>query len=735
MKSESTSSSLSRRSVLSKGAMAFGGVQFLNFPIFGQDAPSNRLNLVGIGIGGMGRGNLRQCSKENIAVLCDVDEKYSARTRGSYPHAKFYTDYREMLDSETDLDGAVIATPDHTHALITQAVMDKGLHVYTQKPLTHTVHEARVLTDLAAEKTEIQTQMGNQGRSSDNMRRLKEWIDAGAIGNVTEVHAWTDRPVGGQSYSTFPLDGRPAETPEVPDLFDWDLWLGPAPERPYHPIYHPGTWRGFYDFGTGPLGDMGCHILDPAFYALDLGAPTTVEATSTHWEEAISSETYPRATRVRYQFPARDGKTPVTINWSDGRLLPFRPKALGNDVQLPASGALLIGDEGVILHGSHGAHALTLFPENRAKELPRQRTGADHSPCRGFPRGGLDPRLQGRQARQFGVFLRRRPDRNGPARRARHPRPQPAARMGSGSDDLRRSRRSQQVDPPALPRRLDSSRLVHFTLYRIRSIRLEGQVPPCPRTCSDVRKTEPRPVNSDFADDSFSGRKRRERQRSTIRTGRAGISRTSQHRRNTKTSMPLVDPLPADSDAEIAELARFFNETLGFTPNSVLTMQHRPAIARAFIGLNMAVMENRGRVTSALKRLLGYVASQAAGCRYCQAHTIRAAERYGAEREQLENIWQYRSHPAFSEAERAALDLAAAAATVPNAVDNALEQRLREHWDEGEIVEILGVISLFGYLNRWNDSMATTLERGAEQSGADWLSDTGWQAGKHGDDG
>jgi uncharacterized peroxidase-related enzyme len=197
-------------------------------------------------------------------------------------------------------------------------------------------------------------------------------------------------------------------------------------------------------------------------------------------------------------------------------------------------------------------------------------------------------------------------------------------------------------------------------------------------------------------------------------------------------AMPLVDPLPADSNPEVAELARFFNETLGFTPNSVLTMQHRPAIASAFIELNKAVMENRGRVTSALKRLLGFVASHAAGCRYCQAHTIRAADRYGAERQQLENIWQYRSHPAFSEAERAALDLAAAAATVPNDVDETLAQRLRNGWDEGEIVEILGVISLFGYLNRWNDSMATTLEGDAEQSGREWLSREGWDRGKHG---
>lgn len=195
--------------------------------------------------------------------------------------------------------------------------------------------------------------------------------------------------------------------------------------------------------------------------------------------------------------------------------------------------------------------------------------------------------------------------------------------------------------------------------------------------------------------------------------------------------MPMVEPLSPDHDEEVRELANFFNETLGFCPNSVLTMQRRPKIARAFIQLNMAVMENQGRVTSALKRLIAYVSSHATGCRYCQAHTIRAAERYGANDEQMENVWSYQTHPAFSEAERAALDLAIAASSVPNAVDEALQARMREHWDEGEIVEILGVIALFGYLNRWNDSMATTLEEGAIESGQQWLAAEGWEVGKH----
>lgn len=195
--------------------------------------------------------------------------------------------------------------------------------------------------------------------------------------------------------------------------------------------------------------------------------------------------------------------------------------------------------------------------------------------------------------------------------------------------------------------------------------------------------------------------------------------------------MPLIAPLPADHNAEVAELAKFFNETLGFCPNSVLTMQRRPAIAKAFIQLNKAVMDNKGRVTSDLKRLVGYLASMTAGCQYCQAHTIRAAERYGAGTDKMEHIWEYRTHPAFNEAERAALNFAVAASAVPNSVDDAIAHNLHQHWDEGEIVEILGVIALFGYLNRWNDSMGTSLEIPALESGRQYLGGKGWTGGKH----
>ncbi|WP_127140278.1 carboxymuconolactone decarboxylase family protein [Flagellimonas marinaquae] len=195
--------------------------------------------------------------------------------------------------------------------------------------------------------------------------------------------------------------------------------------------------------------------------------------------------------------------------------------------------------------------------------------------------------------------------------------------------------------------------------------------------------------------------------------------------------MALVDPLSPDHDIETKQLAEFFNETLGFCPNSVLTMQHRPAISKAFINLNKAVMANEGRVTSALKRMIAWVSSNATGCRYCQAHAIRAAERYGAEQEQLENIWEYRTHSAFSEAERAALDFALAASQVPNTVNADIKKRLHQHWNDGEIVEMMGVISLFGYLNRWNDSMGTNIEEGAVESAEKYLGEVGWEKGKH----
>jgi predicted dehydrogenase len=338
--------------------------------LFGREAPSNKLNIAGIGIGGMGGSNLKACEGENIVALCDVDTAYAAKTIALYPKARFYQDYRELLAKEKDVDAVVIATPDHTHAVITIAALQAGKHVYCQKPLTHTIVEARKVRD-AARRTKVQTQMGNQGQSYESIRVLKEWLDDGAIGQVTEVHAWTDRPVGGDPWSDFVQMGMPKGTPPVPESLDWDLWLGPVPFRPYHPEYHPTKWRAWQAFGSGALGDMGCHIIDPAFWALELGPPRTIEATSTTFEPEVAEQTFPRASIVRYEFPARGLRPPVRLTWYDGRLLPPIPPELEPDRKLPGSGALLIGDKGTILHGSHGADGVRLIPEARMKAYQR----------------------------------------------------------------------------------------------------------------------------------------------------------------------------------------------------------------------------------------------------------------------------------------------------------------------------------------------------------------------------
>ncbi|MHC4087726.1 MAG: Gfo/Idh/MocA family protein [Planctomycetota bacterium] len=357
---------ISRRKFLSNSALAAFSFHYVPSRLLGADAPSNKLNIAGIGVGGMGGSNLRQCERENIVALCDVDSKYAGGTIKRYPKAKVYKDYRVMFDKQKDIDAVVIATPDHTHAVITMAAMERGKHVYCQKPLTHTVYEARKITE-AARKYKVQTQMGNQGHSSEHIRLLKEWLADGAIGDVTEVHAWTDRPVGGHVWSNFAVRARPKDTPPVPKTLDWDLWLGPVAYRPYHPEYHPTKWRAWLDFGTGALGDMGCHIIDPAFWGLDLGSPESIQATSTHWQKEVSSETFPRASIVRFKFPARGKRPPVKLTW----LLPPIPDALEKGRKLPGSGALIIGDKGCMMHGSHGAGGMRIIPETKMQEYKR----------------------------------------------------------------------------------------------------------------------------------------------------------------------------------------------------------------------------------------------------------------------------------------------------------------------------------------------------------------------------
>lgn len=335
----------------------------------GYTSPSDKLNIAGIGVRkwGMGSGNLSQCESENIVALCDVDYKSSIPTFNKYPKAKVYKDFRIMLENQTDIDAVVVATPDHNHAVITMMAMKMGKHVYCQKPLTHTVYEARVITE-AARKYKVQTQMGNQGRSSDEIRKLKEWVDDGAIGPVRELYAWTDRPIGGNAWDTFAVKAKSEEQPPIPDGLDWDLWLGPAKYRDYHPDYHPLTWRAWIDFGTGSMGDMGCHILDPAFYALELGAPSEIQATSTHYIPEIESQTYPSASIVRMKFPKRGNHPELKLTWSDGRIQPPVPDEFANGEKFTLSGAMLIGDNGKITHDSHGASGVKIIPEEKMLE-------------------------------------------------------------------------------------------------------------------------------------------------------------------------------------------------------------------------------------------------------------------------------------------------------------------------------------------------------------------------------
>jgi len=360
---------LSRRRFLAKSTTAAAAaVSFTIVPssVLGADAPSNKLNIAAIGVGGMGPGNIRGCQEEKIIALCDCDTVHW-RMLKKFPKAKVYKDYRAMFDNEKGIDAVIVATPDHTHAVITMEAMQRGKHVYCQKPLTHTIYEARKIAE-AAKKYKVVTQMGNQGHSSIQTRMLKEWLEDGAIGDVKEVYGWTDRPAGGDPWSDFAIKARSKDTPPIPRSMKWDLWLGPAAYRPYHPDYHPGKWRAWLDFGTGALGDMGCHILDPAFWALDLGAPESVQATSTHWQEEVGSETFPRASIVRFQFPARGKRPPVKLTWFDGRLLPPVPRGFEAGRRFPASGAFLVGDKGTIMHGSHGASGMRIVPEVQMRE-------------------------------------------------------------------------------------------------------------------------------------------------------------------------------------------------------------------------------------------------------------------------------------------------------------------------------------------------------------------------------
>jgi predicted dehydrogenase len=325
----------------------------------GDAAPSEKVNIAGVGIGGQGGHDINQLASQNIVALCDVDWQRAGGMFNHYPNAKRYKDFREMLDKEDkNIDGVVVGTPDHTHAIVSMAAIKRGKHVYCEKPLTHTVREAKLLAD-AAREAKVATQMGNQGQASEETRLLCEMIWAGAIGQVREVHVWTDRPLNGIDKWYWPQGvDRPSGQDQIPDTFDWDLWLGPAPMRPFvKNVYHPFVWRGWWDYGTGALGDIGCHSMDAVFRALKLGYPTSVEAACT----LVNNETYPVASRVTYEFPARGDLAPVTLHWYDGGMKPPRPPELEDGRVWDTNGKLYIGDKGKILD-------YRLIPEARQKE-------------------------------------------------------------------------------------------------------------------------------------------------------------------------------------------------------------------------------------------------------------------------------------------------------------------------------------------------------------------------------
>ena len=334
-----------------------------------EPSANEKVNIAVIGVGGRGRADLKGVGDENIVALCDVDLRQTGKAYEQFPKARRYRDFRKMLDDvEDQIDAVVVATPDHTHAVACMAAIQRGKHVYCEKPLAHSVHEIRRLRK-AAEDNQVITQVGNQGHSSDSIRTFCEWIWDGAIGRVTEVHA---------SCNAFPdvycqIDKLPslAQKHDVPPQLDWDLWLGPAPERAYHPAYAPFSWRGWLPFGTGCIGDWICHVVDPAFWALDLGAPTSIQAEVEGYDPAKHVDVYPRGTKVTYEFPPHGDRGPVKLLWYDGAKKAPRPADLEAGRNPPGTGAIVIGDKGTITHGSHGAGGVRIIPEVKMREYKR----------------------------------------------------------------------------------------------------------------------------------------------------------------------------------------------------------------------------------------------------------------------------------------------------------------------------------------------------------------------------
>ena len=374
----------SRRKFLSASAVAAAGVMVVPRHVVGatqkKKAPSDTVNIACVGVGGMGYSDTRGVRSENIVALCDVDDEQMAKLlrsdelepkeKAMYEKAAKYRDFRKMLDKEKGIDALTVTVPDHNHTIIAMTAIKLGKHVYVQKPLTHTIKEARILAK-AAKDANVVTQMGNQGHSKEGARLICEWIWDGAIGNVNEVHCWTNRPIWPQGIDA------PKEIPSVPSTLDWDVWLGPAPFRPYHPAYHPFAWRGFWDFGTGALGDMGAHIVDQPFWALKLGAPTSVQASAT----PFTKDCYPWAEVVTYEFPARGSMGPVKMTWWDGGLTPPRPAELedGRMMGDEGGGVLFRGDKGLLMCSVYGENP-RLIPESRMQEYKRPEKTIPRSP-------------------------------------------------------------------------------------------------------------------------------------------------------------------------------------------------------------------------------------------------------------------------------------------------------------------------------------------------------------------
>jgi predicted dehydrogenase len=363
-------------------AAALGGILILPRWILGgtgRAAPSDKLNIAGVGVGGMGAEYLKGLSDENIVALCDVDSDKAAKTFNRYPSAKTYTDFRELLDKEKGIDAVVIGTPDHTHAAVAMAAIQLHKHVYCAKPMTRTIHEVRTVVR-AAKEAKVATQMSVQSCASEEACATAEWVRAGAVGEVNEVHVWTDRPVWPQGLA------RPTDQPPIPSTFAWDLWLGPAPERPYHPVYHPFRWRGWVDFGTGALGDMGCHTFHVIFQALRLEHPVRVQASTSFtmlpayagdadkdWmmsKKAKFPETFPASSIVTWDFPAR-GKLPaVRLSWYDGGLRPPRPEGWPQEKEYPADGILFCGSDGVLFSKFTGGPLIVSGAKKNHFEAP-----------------------------------------------------------------------------------------------------------------------------------------------------------------------------------------------------------------------------------------------------------------------------------------------------------------------------------------------------------------------------